>query len=99
MRYASRLCTAVGQESLLGFCFLAGFCLLACLPACLDLLTPREREVLQLLAEGKSSKDIARLLDLSVYTVDTHKSNLMQKLSLHSMSELILYAVRKGIIA
>ncbi len=64
-----------------------------------DLLTPREREVLQLLAEGKSSKDIARLLDLSVYTVDTHKSNLMQKLSLHSMAELILYAVRKGIIA
>lgn len=64
-----------------------------------ELLTPREREVLQLLAEGKSSKDIARLLELSVYTVDTHKSNLMQKLSLHSMAELILYAVRKRIIA
>ena len=64
-----------------------------------ELLTPREREVLQLLAEGKSSKDIARLLELSVHTVDTHKSNLMQKLSLHSMAELILYAVRKRIIA
>ncbi len=64
-----------------------------------DLLTTREREVLQLLAEGRSSKDIARMLELSVYTVDTHKANLMQKLSLHSMAELILYSVRKGIIA
>jgi two-component system, NarL family, response regulator NreC len=63
-----------------------------------ELLTNREREVLQLLAEGKSSKDIARMLDLSVHTVDTHKANLMQKLSLHSMAELILYSVRKGII-
>lgn len=64
-----------------------------------ELLTPREREVLQLLAEGKTSKDIASMLALSVYTVDTHKANLMQKLSLHSMAELILYSVRKGIIA
>jgi two-component system response regulator NreC len=64
-----------------------------------ELLTAREREVLQVLAEGKSTKDIARLLDLSVYTVDTHKANLMQKLSLHSMAELILFAVRRGIIA
>jgi DNA-binding NarL/FixJ family response regulator len=63
-----------------------------------DLLTTREREVLQLLAEGRSAKDIARLLDLSIYTVETHKSNLMQKLGLHSMAELILYAVRRGII-
>lgn len=63
-----------------------------------ELLTTREREVLQLLAEGKTSKDIASMLALSVYTVDTHKSNLMQKLSLHSMAELILYSVRKGII-
>jgi two-component system, NarL family, response regulator NreC len=63
-----------------------------------DLLTTREREVLQLLAEGRSAKDIARVLDLSVYTVETHKSNLMQKLGLHSMAELILYAVRRGII-
>ncbi|WP_031499833.1 response regulator [Bryobacter aggregatus] len=64
----------------------------------LELLTAREREVLQMLAEGKTVKDIARSLELSVYTVDTHKSNLMQKLGLHSMAELILYAVRKGII-
>jgi two-component system response regulator NreC len=63
-----------------------------------DLLTTREREVLQLLAEGRTSKDIAKMLELSVYTVDTHKANLMQKLSLHSMAELILYSVRKGII-
>ena len=63
-----------------------------------DLLTAREREVLQMLAEGKTVKDIARTLELSTYTVDTHKSNLMQKLGLHNMAELILYAVRKGII-
>lgn len=63
-----------------------------------DLLTAREREVLQMLAEGKTVKDIARTLDLSTHTVDTHKSNLMQKLGLHNMAELILYAVRKGII-
>ncbi len=63
-----------------------------------ELLTAREREVLQLLAEGKTVKDIARTLNLSTYTVDTHKSNLMQKLGLHNMAELILYAVRKGII-
>jgi DNA-binding NarL/FixJ family response regulator len=64
-----------------------------------DLLTPREREILQLVAEGKSSKDIANLLNLSVYTVETHRSNLMQKLQLKGMPELILYAVRKGLIS
>jgi DNA-binding NarL/FixJ family response regulator len=64
-----------------------------------DLLTPRERETLQLVAEGKSSKDIANLLNLSVYTVETHRSNLMQKLQLKGMPELILYAVRKGLIS
>ncbi len=64
-----------------------------------DLLTPREREVLQLVAEGKSNKDIAQLLNLSVYTVETHRSNIMEKLNLHGVPELILYAVRKGIIA
>ena len=63
-----------------------------------ELLSPREREVLQLVAEGKSSKEIAGLLNLSVYTVETHRGNLMQKLNLKSMPELILYAVRKGII-
>ncbi len=64
-----------------------------------ELLTPREREILQLVAEGKSSKDIANLLDLSVYTVETHRARVMQKLNLRGIPELILYAVRKGIIA
>jgi two-component system, NarL family, response regulator NreC len=63
-----------------------------------DLLTPRECEVLQLIAEGKSNKDIANLLNLSVYTVESHRSNLMEKLNLRGLPELILYAVRKGII-
>ena len=64
-----------------------------------DLLTPRERELLQLIAEGKSNKDIANLLKLSVYTVESHRSNLMEKLNLRGLPELILYAVRKGIIS
>jgi len=64
-----------------------------------ELLTPREREILQLVAEGKSSKDIANLLKLSVYTVETHRGNILQKLNLKSAAELILYAVRKGIIS
>lgn len=63
-----------------------------------ELLTPREREILQLAAEGKSNKEIANLLNLSLYTVDTHRSNILHKLNLHSVPELILYAVRKGII-
>jgi two-component system response regulator NreC len=64
-----------------------------------DLLTPREREVLQLVAEGKSNKEVAQLLNLSVYTVETHRSNIVEKLNLHGVPELILYAVRKGIIS
>jgi len=64
-----------------------------------DLLTPREREILQLIAEGKSNKDVANLLNLSVYTVESHRSNLMEKLHLRGLPELILYAVRRGIIA
>ncbi len=64
-----------------------------------DLLTPREREVLQLVAEGKSNKEVANLLHLSVYTVETHRANIMEKLKLKSVPELILYAVRKGIIS
>jgi DNA-binding NarL/FixJ family response regulator len=64
-----------------------------------ELLTTREREILQLLAEGRSNKDIARLLDLSLYTVETHRSNIMQKLNLHGMPELMLYAIRKGVIS
>ena len=64
-----------------------------------DLLTPREREVLQLVAEGNSNKDVANLLNLSVYTIETHRSNIMEKLNLHGVPELILYAVRKGVIS
>ncbi len=64
-----------------------------------ELLTDREKEVLQLLAEGKSNKEVAALLGLSVYTVETHRSNLMQRLGLHNTAEIVLYAVRKKIIA
>jgi two-component system response regulator NreC len=64
-----------------------------------ELLTTREREILQLLAEGKSNKDVATLLNLSTYTVETHRGNIFQKLNLHSSAELILYAIRKGVIS
>ena len=64
-----------------------------------ELLSTREREVLQLLAEGKSSKEAATILDISLYTVETHRSHILQKLGLHSLAELILYAVRKGVIS
>jgi two-component system, NarL family, response regulator NreC len=64
-----------------------------------ELLTTREREILQLLAEGKNNKDVANLLNLSLYTVETHRSNIFQKLNLHSGAELILYAIRKGVIS
>ena len=64
-----------------------------------ELLTAREREILHLLAEGKSNKDIAALLNLSLFTVETHRRNLQEKLNLHSLAELILYAVRKGVIS
>ncbi len=63
-----------------------------------DLLTEREREVLQLLAEGKSNKEVAALLNLSPYTVESHRTNLMQKLNLHNTADIVLYAVRKAII-
>jgi two-component system response regulator NreC len=64
-----------------------------------ELLTDREKEVLQLLAEGRSNKEVAALLDLGVSTVETHRGNLMQKLGLHNTAEIVLYAVRKRIIA
>jgi DNA-binding NarL/FixJ family response regulator len=63
-----------------------------------DLLTTREREVLQLLAEGRSNKEVATFLDLSLHTVETHRGHIMQKLNLHSGAEMILYAIRKGVI-
>ena len=64
-----------------------------------DLLTDREHEILQLIAEGKTNKEVANLLNLSLHTVDTHRTHILQKLNLHSVPELILYAVRKGIIS
>ncbi len=63
-----------------------------------DLLTSREREILQLLAEGKANKEVATALNISPYTVETHRSHILEKLNLHNPAELILYAVRKGII-
>ncbi len=64
----------------------------------LDLLSSREREVLQLIAEGKTNKEIAGALNLSVYTVDAHRGRIMDKLNLHSAGELVRFAVRKGLI-
>ena len=64
-----------------------------------DLLTSREREILQLLAEGKANKEVATALNISPYTVETHRGHILQKLNLHNSAELVLYAVRKGIIS
>ncbi len=64
-----------------------------------DLLTDREKEILQLLAEGKSNKEVATILELSTYTVETHRTHIMQKLDLHSSADIVLYAVRKKIIS
>ena len=63
-----------------------------------DVLTSREREVIQLLAEGKTSKEVAVALNLSVKTAETHRTNLMRKLGLHSVADLTRYAVRNGIV-
>lgn len=64
----------------------------------LDTLTAREREILQLLAEGKTAKEIASSLDLSVYTVDAHRGRILRKLQLKSTGELVRFAMRKGLI-
>ena len=64
-----------------------------------DLLTDREKEILQLLAEGRSNKDVAVLLNHSTNTVETHRTRIMQKLDLHSAAEIVLYAVRKRIVS
>jgi len=64
----------------------------------LDLLSSREREILQMIAEGKTNKDIAAALNLSVYTVDAHRGRIMEKLNLHSVGELVRFAVRKGLV-
>jgi len=64
-----------------------------------DLLSTREKEILHLLASGKNNREIAELLFISVATVETHRNNIFQKLHLHNLAELILYAVRKGLIS
>jgi DNA-binding NarL/FixJ family response regulator len=70
----------------------------AAAPQTRNRLTPREREIVQLLAEGKSTKEVAVALGLSVKTAETHRSNIMRKLELHSVSDLVLYAVRNNIV-
>ncbi len=64
----------------------------------IDLLTSREREVLQMIAEGKTNKDIATVLNLSVYTVDAHRGRIMEKLNMHSATDLVRFAVRAGLV-
>lgn len=64
-----------------------------------DLLSDREREILQMIAEGRANKEVANHLNISVTTVETHRAHILQKLDIHSVPELILYAVRKGIIS
>jgi two-component system, NarL family, response regulator NreC len=63
-----------------------------------ELLTDREKEVLQLLAEGRANKDVAAVLQLGVSTVETHRANMMQKLALHNTADIVLYAVRKRLV-
>ena len=63
-----------------------------------EALTPREREILQMIAEGQANKDVANKLNLSLYTVETHRGTILQKLGLRSAAEVVLYAVRKGIV-
>jgi DNA-binding NarL/FixJ family response regulator len=64
----------------------------------LDLLSSREREVLQMVAEGKTNKDVAKALSISVYTVDAHRGRVMEKLNLHSIGEMVRFAMRNGLI-
>ena len=65
----------------------------------LSKLTAREKQVLQLIAQGRSNKEIASLLDLSVNTVSVHRANLMEKMNIHRTAELVLFAIRKGLVA
>lgn len=67
-------------------------------PAAPARLTPRQREVLQLLAEGRTNKEVARLLDITVKTVETHRTNLMTRLGLHSVGDLVRYAIREKLV-
>jgi DNA-binding NarL/FixJ family response regulator len=65
----------------------------------IDLLTSREREVLQMIAEGKTNKEIANILELSVYTVEAHRGKIMEKLNLHSTGDIVRFALRNGLIS
>jgi DNA-binding NarL/FixJ family response regulator len=64
-----------------------------------DGLTPRQREILQLVAEGQSTKDVAQLLDLSVKTVETHRGQIMERLGIHDLAGLVRYAIRTGLVS
>lgn len=64
-----------------------------------DTLSAREREIFQLLAEARTNKEVAQLLDISLMTVETHRSRILQKLDIHNTAELVLYAVRRGVIS
>jgi DNA-binding NarL/FixJ family response regulator len=64
-----------------------------------DTLSEREREIFQLIAEGHSNKEIADLLSISVATVETHRAHILQKLDVHSTAQLVLYAVRRGVVS
>jgi DNA-binding NarL/FixJ family response regulator len=65
----------------------------------LDVLTPRQREILQLVAEGRSTKEVAQLLELSVKTVETHRAQIMDRLEIHDVAGLVRYAIRAGLIS
>jgi DNA-binding NarL/FixJ family response regulator len=65
----------------------------------LEQLTPRQREILQLIAEGKSSKEIAQLLDASVKTIESHRASLMERLDIHDLAGLVRYAIRHGLVS
>jgi len=64
-----------------------------------DTLSDREREIFQLVAEGRSNKEVAELLGISPATVETHRARILQKLDIHNTAELVLYAVRRGVIS
>ena len=69
------------------------------LPDRYDTLSAREREIFQLIAEARTNKEIAQMLDISPATVETHRSRILQKLDIHGTAELVLYAARRGVIA
>jgi len=65
----------------------------------LDVLTSRQREILQLVAEGKSTKEVAQLLDVSAKTVETHRGQIMERLGIHDLAGLVRYAIRTGLVS